>query len=179
MKDHISFICKTAFPEIRRVSTIRHHLTDDVTKTLVSLVLSRIEYCNSLGWSPSVLGRQTSESPKQCSPSCSPHTSTCSHHSDTQKSLLVSCQPEFTIRLHASVSTLSPPPPLLISLTFYICTLLLDLYAPVPKPASSKFHSMSARQKVIVLSLTLVPLSGTHCHCALEMLQLSTPSRLL
>ena len=52
---------------------------------------------------------------------------------------------------------------LLISLTFYICTLLLDLFAPVPTPASSKFHSVSARQKVIVLSLTLVLLSGTHC----------------
>ena len=92
MKDHISFICKTAFPEIRRVSTIRHHLTDDATKTLVSLVLSRIEYCNSLGWSPSVLGRQTSESPKQCSPSCSLCTSTCLHHSNTKTSSLVACQ---------------------------------------------------------------------------------------
>ena len=57
---------------------------------------------------------------------------------------------------------------LLISLTFYVCTLLLILFAPVPTPASSKFHSISARQKVIVFSLTLVPLSGTHCHCTLE-----------
>ena len=56
-------------------------------------------------------------------------------------------------------------PPLLISLTFCISTLLDDLYAPVPTPASSKFHSISARQKVIVLSLTLVLLSRTHCHC--------------
>ena len=52
--------------------------------------------------------------------------------------------------------------PLLISLTLYICTLLLDLFAPVSTPASSKFHSISAEQKVIVLSLTLVLLSGTH-----------------
>ena len=76
-------------------------------------------------------------------------------------------------------STPSPPPPLLISLTFYICTLLLDLFIPVPTPAFSKFHSRSARQKVITLSLTLVILSGTHCHCTLEMLQLSAPSSLL
>ena len=65
MKEHINFICKTAFLEIRRISTIRHYLTDDATKPLVVfLVLSRIDYCNSLslGWSPSVLGRQTSES---------------------------------------------------------------------------------------------------------------------
>ena len=66
-----------------------------------------------------------------------------------------------------------------LSLTFYICTILLDLFAPVPTPTSSKLHFMSARQKVIVLSLTLVLLSGTHCHCTLEMLQLSTPSSLL
>ena len=78
-----------------------------------------------------------------------------------------------------SVSTPSPPPPLLISLISYICTLLLDLFAPVPTAASSKCHSLSARQKVIVPSLTLVLLRGTHCHCTLEMIQLSTPSGLL
>ena len=88
-------------------------------------------------------------------------------------------EPEFPTRLHASVSTPSPPPPLLICLTFYICTLLLGLFAPVPTPASSRFHSISAWQKMIVLSLTLVLLSGTHCHCTLEMLQLLTPSSLL
>ena len=49
MKEHINFICKTALLEIRRISTIRHYLTDDATQTLVvSLVLSRIDYCNSL-----------------------------------------------------------------------------------------------------------------------------------
>ena len=49
MKQHINFICKTAFLEIRHTSTIRHYLTDDATKTLVvSLVFSRIDYCNSL-----------------------------------------------------------------------------------------------------------------------------------
>ena len=41
---------------------------------------------------------------------------------------------QYPIRLHASLSTPSPPPPLLVSLTFYICTLLLDLFAPVPTP---------------------------------------------
>ena len=49
MKEYISFICKTAFLEIRRISAIHHYLTDHATKTLVvSLVLSRIDYCNSL-----------------------------------------------------------------------------------------------------------------------------------
>ena len=67
---------------------------------------------------------------------------------------------------------------LLMSLT-YICTLLLDLFAPVPTPAYSKFHFISTRRKVIVLSLILDLLSGTHCHCTSEMLQLSTPSSLL
>ena len=49
MKEHINFICKSVLLEIRGISTIRHHLTDDATKTLVvSLVLSSIDYCNSL-----------------------------------------------------------------------------------------------------------------------------------
>ena len=82
----------------------------------------------------------------------------------------LSVRARISYRQHASVSTPSPPPLLLISLTFYTCTLLLDLFAPVPTPASSKIHSISARQKVIVLSLTLVLQFRTHCHCALEML---------
>ena len=60
MKEHIHFICKTAFLEIRRVSTARHYLTDDVTKTVVvSLVLSRIACCYSLlaGLSQSLVGK--------------------------------------------------------------------------------------------------------------------------
>ena len=58
-------------------------------------------------------------------------------------------EPKFPIRLHASVSVPLPHPSLLISLTFYICTLLLDLFAPVPTPASSKFHSISVWQFLI------------------------------
>ena len=60
MKEHINFIYKTAFLEIRRISTIHHYLTDDATKTLVvSLVLSRIDYCNSLvaGFPQSLVGK--------------------------------------------------------------------------------------------------------------------------
>ena len=71
-KEHISFICKTAFLEIRRISTIRHYLTDDATKTLVvSLVLS-LDYCNSLlaGLPQFLVGKR--QSPKLCSQSCSP-----------------------------------------------------------------------------------------------------------
>ena len=49
MKEHTKFMCKTAFLETRRISTIRHYFTFDATKTLVvSLVLLRIDYCNSL-----------------------------------------------------------------------------------------------------------------------------------
>ena len=48
MKEHINFMYKTALLEIRRSSTTRQYLTDHATQTLVvSLVLSRIDYCNS------------------------------------------------------------------------------------------------------------------------------------
>ncbi|WP_419607217.1 reverse transcriptase domain-containing protein, partial [Thiolapillus sp.] len=49
MKQQVSKICQSAYLELRRISSIRHVLTVDATKTLVtSLVLSRLDYCNSL-----------------------------------------------------------------------------------------------------------------------------------
>ena len=47
--DHVTKVCQTAYFELKRISSIRRHLTDDATKTLVtSCVLSRLDYCNSL-----------------------------------------------------------------------------------------------------------------------------------
>ena len=49
MSQHISNTCKTAYIQIRHISSIRHLLTTQATQTLVcSLVLSRLDYCNSL-----------------------------------------------------------------------------------------------------------------------------------
>ena len=46
---HIKNVCRSAFLELRRISSIRHLLSVSTTKTLVSaLVLSRLDYCNSL-----------------------------------------------------------------------------------------------------------------------------------
>ena len=170
MKEHSNFICKTAFLEIQHMSTVGHYLTDDATKTLVvSLVLSRIEYCNSLMASlpQSLVGKL--QRVQNCAACLVVRVFTLFQYPD----IFTGCpsEPEFLIRLHASVSTPSSLLPLLISLTLYICTLLLDLFAPVPTPTFSKFHSISARQKVIVLSLTLVLLSGTHLHCNYRHLQ--------
>ena len=45
----VSNICKIAYLELRRISSIRHLLTTDATKTLIcAFVLSRLDYCNSL-----------------------------------------------------------------------------------------------------------------------------------
>ena len=59
MKEDINFTCKTAFLEIRRISAIRHYLSDDATKTLASLVLLRTDYFNSLsaGLPQSLVGK--------------------------------------------------------------------------------------------------------------------------
>ena len=44
---HIKNVCRSAYSELRRISTIRHLLSADSTKTLVSaFVLSRLDYCN-------------------------------------------------------------------------------------------------------------------------------------
>ena len=46
MKQQVSKICQSVYLELRRISSIRHVLTVDATKTLVtSLVLSRLDYC--------------------------------------------------------------------------------------------------------------------------------------
>ena len=115
----------------------------------------------TLSWLVSLSPWSANLSPKQCSPSCSQCTSKCPHHCNTQTSSLLACQSPNFLSDCTTVSSPSSPPLLLISQTFYICTLLLNLFAPVLTPASSKFCSISARQKVVMLSLTLVLLSGT------------------
>ena len=46
---HMKNVCRSAYSELRRISAIRHLLSVDSTKTLVSaFVLSRLDYCNSL-----------------------------------------------------------------------------------------------------------------------------------
>ena len=46
---HIKNVCRSAYSELRRISTIRHLLSADSTKTLVSaFVFSRLDYSNSL-----------------------------------------------------------------------------------------------------------------------------------
>ena len=49
MKTHVSNLVRSANFELRRISSIRHLLSTDATKTLVSaIVLSHLDYCNSL-----------------------------------------------------------------------------------------------------------------------------------
>ena len=49
MKQHVNNICKAAYFQLRKISSIRHLLTIQAAQTLVcSLVLSRLDYCNSL-----------------------------------------------------------------------------------------------------------------------------------
>ena len=49
MHAYVLTICKLAYFELRRISSIRHLLSSSATKTLVcSFVLSRLDYCNSV-----------------------------------------------------------------------------------------------------------------------------------
>ena len=49
MNAHVSFIARTSYFELSRLEYIRRFLTSTATATLLStLVLSRIDYCNSL-----------------------------------------------------------------------------------------------------------------------------------
>ena len=45
----ISSLCKSSYVQLKKITSIRHCLTTEVTKTLVtSLVLSRLDYCNAV-----------------------------------------------------------------------------------------------------------------------------------
>ena len=49
MRAHVNKVCQLAYYELRKISTIRHYLSQQATKTLItSLVLSRLDYGNSL-----------------------------------------------------------------------------------------------------------------------------------
>ena len=48
-QQHISNVCRTCYLELRRISTIRHYLSEDTTKTLIcAFALSRFDDCNAL-----------------------------------------------------------------------------------------------------------------------------------
>ena len=77
-KQQVCNICRLAYLELRRNSTIHRYLSVDATKTLIcAFVLSRIDYCNSSCWNSKVPVRQTPKiqnnaarivfkSPKRC-----------------------------------------------------------------------------------------------------------------
>ena len=49
MKSHVSNLCKNLYLQLKKIGSIRKYLSVDVTKTLItSLILSRLDYCNSL-----------------------------------------------------------------------------------------------------------------------------------
>ena len=49
LSNHVSLMCQKMFFEIRSISFHRKYLPDDVVSQLmVSLVLSKMDYCNSL-----------------------------------------------------------------------------------------------------------------------------------
>ena len=48
-QQQISSVCCMCYLELRQISAIHHHLSEDVTKKLLcAFVLSRLNYCNSL-----------------------------------------------------------------------------------------------------------------------------------
>ena len=49
MDKHVANICRSAYFELRRISSLRHLVTVSATTTLLSaFVLSKLDYCNSL-----------------------------------------------------------------------------------------------------------------------------------
>ena len=63
---HVQDICRKAYTDIRRSSSIRHLLSIDATKILLTaFVLPKLDYCNSLFYgSPMYILEKTSEGSK-------------------------------------------------------------------------------------------------------------------
>ena len=181
LEEHIHFICKTAFLEIRRISTIRHHLTDDASKILVvSLVLFRNDYCNSFlaGLPQSLVGKllRVQNSAARLVVRALPYV---------HITPIIRYLHWFPVRARISYETACLCFNAITSSISAYLSDLLHLYSPSRSLHSNadthllKIPFYECKTKVIVLSLSLVILSGTRCHCTLEMLQLSTPSGLL
>ena len=48
-QEHVSTVRRSCYLELRRISSVRHYLSEDATHTLVrTLILSKLDYCNSL-----------------------------------------------------------------------------------------------------------------------------------
>lgn len=48
-KDHVAAVCQSSMYQLRRIATVKRYLSESSLKTLVtSLVISRLDYCNSL-----------------------------------------------------------------------------------------------------------------------------------
>ena len=48
-QQHISTVCRSAYFELRKISSVRHLLSAEATKTLVcAFIFSKLDYCNSL-----------------------------------------------------------------------------------------------------------------------------------
>ena len=134
MKEHINFICKTAFFELRRIRTIRHYFSVDATKTLVvSRVLSGIDYCNSLsaGLSLSLISKL--QRIQNCAARLVVRASSSVHVTPILKQPV---KTRFLTKLPTTVSTPSTTLLPLIFLISCICTLPRDLFVPVLTSAS-------------------------------------------
>ena len=125
------FSCKAAYIQIRHISSIWHLLTPQATQTLVcSLVLSRLDYCNSLLAGCPMLAGQTSKSPERSSENCmysqeiQPYLSYSPNFTQAANSIFM-----FNIKSQQSASILSLVPPPSISLISFNPTCQLDNYA--------------------------------------------------
>ena len=74
MDAHIKYLCRILFHQLRRTGKIRSFLsTDAANKLAVSLILCRLDYCNSLlAGIPENKLNKTSAHTKSCSPTCPP-----------------------------------------------------------------------------------------------------------
>ena len=103
-QQHVSRTCQICYFELRRINSIRHYLSQDAPKTLISaFVLSRIDYCNSLlAGCPKQLIHKLQKSSEQCCKARLSNSWVWSHISRPSHSSLASCWTKYWIQTASS-----------------------------------------------------------------------------
>ena len=179
IKQQVSKICQSAYLELSRISSIRHVLTVDATETLVtSLVLSRLDYCNSLlsGIPQQLIDKL--QKVQNCSARLILKTSKCTHVSP------------LLAKLHwlpiAQRITKFPPCATMLSQILLRCTCLISFAftslpvhcVPLLTPASFGFQHERKSSKGSVLSPISALSLGTNSPTLYVMLKHNPSSKL-
>ena len=93
MVPHVNAVCQSSFFHLRNIGFIRKHLTYDAAKIIIhAFVVSKLDYCNSLLYSLTILSySEASTYSKFCRSPCQPVSKILPYYSSPEGSSLAPC----------------------------------------------------------------------------------------